>query len=469
MRSLVSEIMEQPWFEKVPADLSTAVSDAFSRMQRAAVEIELKKMVEPLREAFAAQSFQECQALVQRWKNVMAASSVTTISPELTDEIRPVIAYVQEQEKRAEYLKKFRDSCRAFIRMLDADAPAAQLEMGYARLKEFNEPIPADVTERYEAKEEVRERAISRKHRARLMGIGASAAGLAVIVLVAFVMITRASEAKQWAEKIESTLGPASSKNLENLKLAQQYVDELRKNHPSFLSEGPLAAAVRDVSARQGDYDRDTSTVQSLLGKFDAAQKTADVSVANKSASLDQLMNAAGSIHDVLSQSQTAGDLSWADTPDKKFTTETAKLQETFAALQTRAAAIIRPELTATTARFDAIGPSPANMSEASDQLDTMGIRLRALAALPSLDDTSKGIAASLFRKVDQAAASRSMPPAPWQANWTTSARMRPPRMTLAKPSRVMCSVSRMMPASLISPTPSPAFRWRRMWRRGAT
>ncbi len=48
----------------------TAVSDAFGRMQRASVEIELRKMVEPMREAFAAQSFHECQAMVQRWKNL---------------------------------------------------------------------------------------------------------------------------------------------------------------------------------------------------------------------------------------------------------------------------------------------------------------------------------------------------------------------------------------------------------------
>ncbi len=78
---------------------------------------------------------------------------MTVIAPELTDEIRPVIAYVTEQEKRIEYLRKFRDSCKAFGKLLDMDASEAQLEMGYSRLKEFNEPIPEEITARYKPRE----------------------------------------------------------------------------------------------------------------------------------------------------------------------------------------------------------------------------------------------------------------------------------------------------------------------------
>jgi hypothetical protein len=399
MRGLVEEIMQQPWFETVPADLSTAVADAFSRMQRAAVEVELTKMVEPLREAFAAQSFQECQALVQRWKNVMAASNVTTISPELTDEIRPVVAYVQEQEKRAAYLKKFRDSCRAFIQLLDADAGEAQLEMGYARLQEFKEPIPPELTERYQAKQDSRQRAIDRKHRTRMMGIGASAAGVALVVLVVVIFVNRASAAKAWAQKIEGAL---ATKSQENLQQAKEYVAEVRQTHPSFLSETSLAAAIRDTDARQGDYERDSSTIQGLLGKFDAAQSTASKALTNPNASLDQLLGAAGSVREALTQAQAAGDLSWADSADKKFATGSEKLQETMTTLQARAAVLVRAELENDTAAVAAIGPAPANMSEASDRLGTIADRLRTIGALGDLDESTKATVAALYKQVDQ-------------------------------------------------------------------
>ena len=61
----------------MPVDLSSAVSDAYARMQRATVETQLRTLVEPLREAYAARSLKECQALAARWKKIMAAGEVT--------------------------------------------------------------------------------------------------------------------------------------------------------------------------------------------------------------------------------------------------------------------------------------------------------------------------------------------------------------------------------------------------------
>jgi len=69
----MEELNGQTWFEAPPADLAASVTEAFGRVQRQGVEVELRKLVEPLREAYAARSLQECQALVQRWKNAMAA------------------------------------------------------------------------------------------------------------------------------------------------------------------------------------------------------------------------------------------------------------------------------------------------------------------------------------------------------------------------------------------------------------
>ncbi len=112
----MDEVGKRNWYEPVPGDLVAAVGDAFARVQRAGVEAQLQKLVEPLRDAFAARSLQECQALVQRWKNIMSTGGVTQVSSELTDEIRPVVAFVNEQTKREEYLKRFRDSCRVFTK-----------------------------------------------------------------------------------------------------------------------------------------------------------------------------------------------------------------------------------------------------------------------------------------------------------------------------------------------------------------
>ena len=63
---LRQEIAEQMWSEPVPVELTTAVNEAFARVQRSGVEAELRKLVEPLRDAYAARSLHECPALVQR-------------------------------------------------------------------------------------------------------------------------------------------------------------------------------------------------------------------------------------------------------------------------------------------------------------------------------------------------------------------------------------------------------------------
>ena len=73
---------------------------------------QLQKLVEPLRNAFAARSLQECQALVQRWKNIMASGGVTQVSPELMDEIKPVVAFVNEQTRREEQLRRFQEATK---------------------------------------------------------------------------------------------------------------------------------------------------------------------------------------------------------------------------------------------------------------------------------------------------------------------------------------------------------------------
>ena len=167
-----------PWHEPVPVDLTAAVSEAFARVQRAGVEAELRKLIEPLRDAYAARSLQECQALVQRWKNVMASGGVAQIAPDLTDEILPVIAFVAEQTKYEENIRRFREACRAFAQLLDRDEPDAQLEAGYARLKQFQQPIPEELTQRYATKRTGRRQSTDRAHKVRLATIAATAAAV---------------------------------------------------------------------------------------------------------------------------------------------------------------------------------------------------------------------------------------------------------------------------------------------------
>ena len=67
------------------------------------------------------------------------------VSSELTDEIGPVMAFIAEQTRREDHLRRFNEATKAFTKLLDADAGDAPLEAGYAKLKEFKEEIPEDL------------------------------------------------------------------------------------------------------------------------------------------------------------------------------------------------------------------------------------------------------------------------------------------------------------------------------------
>ena len=397
INSLMKEVNETQWLEPVPTDLSTAVSDAFNRMQRAKVEAELRTLVEPLREAYAARSFHECQAMVAQWKNIMDQGGVTMISTELTDEIRPVIAFVQEQEKKEELQRKFRDSCKAFGNMLDMNANDAQLEAGYAKLKNFNEPIPEELTARYNDKRAGRQRDIERKHRGKLIAMGVTIGGLVAVSIVVAVLMTRSSDAKKWADKIEQQ---TSTRSENNLRSAQQLVDELKKNHPSFTSEPLVAASVRHVNQMQGEFDHDTGTLQSLLNGLNGSVKAA-TPVANKTdATVDDLLAAAAPVQDAVTQANNAGDLSWVD-PDKKLAPALVQAHGVQARLEERASAGVQAEVTQIASAVDAMPAMPADLGQADTALVTAGNRARTLRELNGINEEAKNAASALVDKVD--------------------------------------------------------------------
>ncbi len=242
---LMEEVNRQPWYELVPTDLAKGVADAFTRMQRSGAEAELKLLVEPLRDAFAARSLQECQALVQRWKNILTKAGVTSVSDELNDEIKPVAAFIAEQTRRDEHMRKFKEGCRIFTKMLDEDQTDANLEAGYAKLREYDLEIPDELTKRYLAKRAGRRRAEERKHKTRLITIGSTAGAFIVIAIVVTLLWMHANAAENWANALSREVAAHTKEGLDQ---AEASVVELQKSNPGIFGDqrkGKSLAACR--------------------------------------------------------------------------------------------------------------------------------------------------------------------------------------------------------------------------------
>ena len=201
----------------------------------------------------------------------MASGGVVQIAPDLTDEIRPVIAFVTEQTKREENIRRFREACKAFGQRLDQDEADAQLEAGYARLKEFKQPIPEELTQRYAAKRTGRRQSTERTHKLRLATIGATAAAVIVVALVLVFLAMRSSSAGGWAVKIRDAVKQHSATGMAWPTPSGTVEGNYRKQIPPCSSSRGLAAAVGEWQTQQAEYSRATATLAALLKRAAAA------------------------------------------------------------------------------------------------------------------------------------------------------------------------------------------------------
>lgn len=397
---LMEEVNRQPWYELVPTDLAKGVADAFARMQRAEAEAELRTLVEPLRDAFAARSLQECQALVQRWKNVLAKSGVTTVGDDLNDEIKPVVAFVAEETRREENLRKFKDGCRIFTRMLDQDQPDAELEAGYAKLREYQLDIPEDLTKRYLAKRAGRRKDAERQHKTRLIAIGSGAAAVIIVAIVLIVLYMHGSAAAAWAQSINNDVKLHTREGLDH---ALASIDDLKKNHPGMLQEPRVAAAVSAAESEKNQYDQDAASALALAQKLEAARQTASKVNDQDTAPAQDVRNAALALQNTLADAGAQADkLAWAD-PDKKLHGALAAGQDVLAALRGRVVAAARAEMDAISKDLSAIptdASTPESVADTEARISALAKRIAALQGSPLLDDAAAAQATALAGQI---------------------------------------------------------------------
>ena len=390
---LAHEMTESAWIEPLPLDLVTAVTDANARIQRRTLEDELKKLVQPLRDAFAAQTLKDCQSIVARWKKLMTSAGVTNVSHELSDEIKPVIAWIAEEEKKEDRLRKYRGSCKAFGDLLNRDATDRELEAGYARLKEFGEPVPEDFTTRYADKRKSRQHATERKHKLRLAAIAGIVIVIVVVVLGVGITIMHASAAERWANELNSAV---AAKDIEKIR---HLLEELSKASAQITGDQRVSTARAEAMAKEAEYARDQDSLKDTLEKYDGLEKSAGPVAANTGASMDDLVNAAASLKEGLAAGRAKGDLSWVDT-EKKLGAQEGRLVDLLARLQTRASSGVKARVDALAAEVD--GLASLSSADASAKLLTIGRSLRAMKDLAGIDVDATTAIANLLQRADK-------------------------------------------------------------------
>lgn len=393
IRDLMEEVHGAPWLEPVPGDLAGAVAEADARFRRAAAEGELKQIVEPLRDAFAARDVAMCRTLVARWRAVIERTGAADVSASLVDEIKPVVAFLGEAEKKEANRKRFRDASKAFGALLDRDAPEEELEPAWARLTAFEEEVPAELEKRYREKREGRERAAVRAHRMKLAGAAAATVVVGAAVVVGFLMYEHTQAARGWAGKIEQ------ANKARDLASADAYVEQLQREHQGYLSDSSVVAAMRHTRGLHEEYTRQRGVVDQLVAAMTAAQQEAGKVLERGDATDDQLAAAADSLQRAADEAKMAGDLSWGDA-EGKLASASFNVKQMAEDARRKTSAAAQKEIGTLAGRLEAIGPGGMSVPAARTELATVADRLATIRGWAALEADARAAAAALGDKL---------------------------------------------------------------------
>ena len=322
LAELHSEINETPWAEEIPTDLALAVTDAHKRFRRAQADAELRPLVAPLRQAFAARDYDACVSIIARWKAVMEAAGITTVAPELAHEVQPVVEWVRSEDEAEEQRKRFRAGCDALVGLLNTDASDSDLEAAFERLKSFDEPVPAELAERYTQRRAARQKVAERAHRLRLVTVAACVfLVLAVCGAGAYYMYT-AGNASRWAQRITDAV------NRRDLDLAHHLIAEQEKTDAGLSGATEVRTAKAAVVDLEVRHTEATKRLEDIIKSLTDAKTQAGPIVANAVAAPSELLAVARSVGLALTE-QAGEDLTWVDRDGKlpPLRKEVAELQ----------------------------------------------------------------------------------------------------------------------------------------------
>ena len=78
--ALVEEVEGQAWYEPVPADLLTAIGEANARILRTALEVDLRRKLDALHEAFSTRNLEQAAGLLAKWNETIKAAGAPNIT-----------------------------------------------------------------------------------------------------------------------------------------------------------------------------------------------------------------------------------------------------------------------------------------------------------------------------------------------------------------------------------------------------
>ncbi len=391
IKTMVTELSENPWIEPIPADLQNAAATAGNEMQRVEVLGQIRAMMPGLRQAFAAKSHKETSRLLEQLKETMKAANQEGMPNEIAMEIQPMVIWVQRENQVLARQQAFDSTCKEFGRALDAKLSDSELQTLHDKFKSFDEPIPEPLEQRYA--ELLRSRKLAAKRSLQLkIGI---AAAFVLLALLGVYFYMESQSARQWAKSIQN------ANAAKNLTLAQQLIQEQERKAPKLNTNIEVAKAKSETATLQEQFDRDAGAAKAILADFSKAQNEANQINASEKSTPQDLINAASTVSDALSRGSNIAPYAWVD-PGKSLQSAAKNLETLKGDLRQKANSVLKRQADVIAQQSDALlaGGSP-DLPATMSQLDELSSKARALLNFDWADDATKAAITATAKTID--------------------------------------------------------------------
>ncbi|HWE04227.1 MAG TPA: hypothetical protein VG326_17610 [Tepidisphaeraceae bacterium] len=149
MDKLLLELGVGRWQAFAALELKETLHRAVTGVRYAGAISRLNATVPKVREAFAAKSLEQCQAVFAQWGKIVKESRVV-VPVDLRQHILPLAHWIDEEEERRAHERKFRSACSQLLDAVKRQAPVEEIKECYRAVAAFESPIPQDVAAAYD-------------------------------------------------------------------------------------------------------------------------------------------------------------------------------------------------------------------------------------------------------------------------------------------------------------------------------
>lgn len=283
LENVLSHLSSDQWTER-PTSHIASVERMVRPRRTAFAGNRYGQIIEQLHQAFSRLDEQRCCQLMTEWRQVAVATNVQP-GAAAAEAVRPVEAWLAEQERLAEEERAFNEACTELEAAVDEEATKLKtFECLAARVQSFERGIPEHIAARVASRIEELQRSARRVFTLRIMAVSAAAVVLCLVIVFVKMSQDRKHSVAAWKEQVAVLLQKgeleAAGKMLDGIAKengdvsSAPEIEALRSEHARLLKQDALRQAELEQVMKNLDGAVETS-VDSAVALSDRAEKLA--------------------------------------------------------------------------------------------------------------------------------------------------------------------------------------------------